>query len=162
MKPQARWLVPFDGSYASEWALRHALRDAPLAGATLHLLHVCRPIVDDPARLHGAHGIVQAHRDAGARVLAPAVAACEEAGVAHEAEVAFGPVVDTILGVARERGCAQIVIGTRGRSALRNLLSGSVANGVVRWSTVPVTRVRQPTRVSLHLPRRVQPPFIAA
>ena len=162
MKPQTRWLVPIDGSYASEWALRHALRDAPVAGATLHLLHVCRPIVDDPGLLQGAHGIAQAHRDAGARVLAPAVAACDEAGVGYQMEVAFGPVVDTILRVARERGCAQIVVGTRGRGALRNLLSGSVANSVVRWSTVPVMRVRQPTRVSLHLPRRVQPPFIAA
>jgi hypothetical protein len=33
---------------------------------------------------------------------------------------------------------------------------------VVRFATVPVVRVRQPTEVSLHLPHRMHHPYIAA
>jgi len=48
----------------------------------------------------------------------------------------------TIVAAARELSCQLIVMGTHGRSGLAHLLLGSVAEYVVRNSTVPVLTVR--------------------
>jgi nucleotide-binding universal stress UspA family protein len=44
--------------------------------------------------------------------------------------------------MARERGCDLIVIGTRGMSAIGNLLMGSVATKVLQLVDAPVLLVR--------------------
>lgn len=49
-----------------------------------------------------------------------------------------GDVVETILRVAQEKGADLIVIGTHGRKGLDRILFGSVAEGVVKNSPVPV------------------------
>lgn len=48
----------------------------------------------------------------------------------------------TIVEAARELNCQLIVMGTHGRSGLAHLLLGSVAEYVVRTSSVPVLTVR--------------------
>ena len=48
----------------------------------------------------------------------------------------------TIVDVAPELNCQMIVMGTHGRSGLKHLLLGSVAEYVVRNSKVPVLTVR--------------------
>lgn len=50
-----------------------------------------------------------------------------------------------ILRVAAEAGADLIVIGTHGRTGLRHLLMGSVAEQVVRKATPPVLSVRTPS-----------------
>ncbi|OIQ86273.1 TRAP-T-associated universal stress protein TeaD [mine drainage metagenome] len=47
-------------------------------------------------------------------------------------------VADAIVADAREWGADLIVIGSHGRSGVRHLLLGSVAEGVARASTIPV------------------------
>jgi len=49
-----------------------------------------------------------------------------------------GDVVETILRVAQEKGADLIVIGTHGRKGLDRILFGSVAEGVVKNSPIPV------------------------
>jgi nucleotide-binding universal stress UspA family protein len=49
-----------------------------------------------------------------------------------------GDVVETILRVAQEKGADLIVIGTHGRKGLDRILFGSVAEGVVKNSSIPV------------------------
>ncbi len=49
-----------------------------------------------------------------------------------------GDVVETILRVAQEKGADMIVIGTHGRKGLDRILFGSVAEGVVKNSPIPV------------------------
>jgi nucleotide-binding universal stress UspA family protein len=49
-----------------------------------------------------------------------------------------GDVVETILRVAQEKGADLIVIGTHGRKGLDKILFGSVAEGVVKNSPIPV------------------------
>lgn len=48
----------------------------------------------------------------------------------------------TIVDAAHELNCQMIVMGTHGRSGLAHLLLGSVAEYVVRHSSVPVLTVR--------------------
>jgi nucleotide-binding universal stress UspA family protein len=49
-----------------------------------------------------------------------------------------------IMQAARELGSDLIVMGTHGRTGLAHLVIGSVAEKVVRKSTVPVLTVRGP------------------
>jgi nucleotide-binding universal stress UspA family protein len=56
--------------------------------------------------------------------------------VADEVDVA-----DTIVGLARERGVAAIVVGSRGLKGLRARLEGSTSNAVLRHAPCPVVVV---------------------
>ncbi len=49
-----------------------------------------------------------------------------------------------VLAVARERACDLIVMGTHGRTGLRRLLMGSVAEQVLRGAPCPVLTVTSP------------------
>lgn len=61
---------------------------------------------------------------------------------AVEAVTRPGDARDKILEVAKERGCDLIVLGTHGHRGVMRWLLGSVAEGVVRRSPVPVLTVR--------------------
>jgi nucleotide-binding universal stress UspA family protein len=52
-----------------------------------------------------------------------------------------GDVVETILRVAQDKGADLIVIGTHGRKGLDRILFGSVAEGVVKNSPIPVVTI---------------------
>jgi len=65
------------------------------------------------------------------------------AGVAHvEKSVVFGDPAEKIVAQGRAAHAGLIAIGTHGRRGLRRLALGSVAETVVRKSTVPVVVVR--------------------
>ena len=81
-------------------------------------------------------------RDEGNKALAPAIAAAGQAGVAHGEHIGIGPAGPTIAAFAKQLGCFQIVMGTRGRGGALATLLGSVATSVVRESSVPVTLVK--------------------
>jgi nucleotide-binding universal stress UspA family protein len=53
-----------------------------------------------------------------------------------------GPAGEVICWLAQERSCDLIVMGTHGRTGLRHLLLGGVAEYVVRHARCPVTTVR--------------------
>jgi nucleotide-binding universal stress UspA family protein len=59
-----------------------------------------------------------------------------------ERMVVQGDPVDQILAAARESQCDLIVMGTHGRTGLRRLLMGSVAEQVTRNAACPVLTVK--------------------
>jgi nucleotide-binding universal stress UspA family protein len=59
-----------------------------------------------------------------------------------------GEVVETIIEVAKEKGVDFIVMGTHGRKGLDKILFGSVAEGVVKNSPIPVITIN-PYRAGL-------------
>jgi nucleotide-binding universal stress UspA family protein len=92
----------------------------------------------------------------GAAVAAPSVAPDRAAALAHtrefvgllknvgvkaEAKVVSGEVVDEILAEAESLRPQRIVVGSHGHSALYELVVGSVAEGLLRRSPVPVVIV---------------------
>jgi nucleotide-binding universal stress UspA family protein len=159
-----RLLLPFDGSRAALNAVHYVADSVKDGVAEVQLLNVQRPVLDDPALMHAAHGIIEAHRSAGERVLRAAREILDAEGVAHSAQVAFGPAAETIARVAAENRCSLIVMGTRGRHPMVNLVTGSVPSRVVQHARVPVMLIRRETQARLHLPSRRQhaSPFIAA
>jgi nucleotide-binding universal stress UspA family protein len=60
------------------------------------------------------------------------------ASVRYEILVISGDPAERVLNAARDLGADLIVIGTHGRTGLKHLILGSVAERVVRESPVPV------------------------
>ncbi len=52
-----------------------------------------------------------------------------------------GQIAETIAGRAKKAGCAMIYMGTRGMTAIENMLLGFIAAIVLHPSTVPVVLV---------------------
>jgi nucleotide-binding universal stress UspA family protein len=139
-----RILVPIDGSKTALRALRHAAALARVSRAQVRLLNVQPPMP--------LYGMVRAYlherqyREAcaglAARALAPAQHALRRAGVAHQADVAYGEPGATIAATAHRLKCASIVMGTRGLGSVEGLLLGSVATKVIHLAKVPVTLIK--------------------
>jgi universal stress protein A len=68
------------------------------------------------------------------------------AAVRYETLVVSGDPAEQVLNTARRVGADLIVMGTHGRGMLRHLVLGSVAERVVRESTIPVLTAHTTTR----------------
>jgi nucleotide-binding universal stress UspA family protein len=79
----------------------------------------------------------------GARILSKARAVARKEGMQVTQALIRGNTTDAIERHALEVGADLIVMGTHGRGGLGRMLLGSVAEGVVRRSAVPVLLVRE-------------------
>jgi nucleotide-binding universal stress UspA family protein len=68
----------------------------------------------------------------------------EKISVEHRVIVAQRSGADHILEIVESLGCDLIVMGTHGRTGLKHLLFGSVAEEVVRKAHCPVMVVKAP------------------
>jgi nucleotide-binding universal stress UspA family protein len=119
-----RLLVPVDGSDSSQRALAWAIDLAKrLRGAEIHLVSVGEP-------------------EKSAAILGRAETELRAAQLSYTKESLRGPVAAVIAEHAGRLGCDAIVMGTRGMSAIENLVLGSVANEVVHLTRLPVTLVK--------------------
>ena len=137
-------LLPVDGSEAALDAVRHALhlqREGLRASFVLATVQeptyafelMLAPDADVLERVTGA---------AGARALKSAEALFEAAGSAFEREIGSGDPAPTLLEIAQRCGCEAIIMGARGRGALRSALLGSVSQAVLQASPLPITIVK--------------------
>jgi nucleotide-binding universal stress UspA family protein len=72
------------------------------------------------------------------------LAELREQGIQADGEVRTGFAPDTIIEIGRPEQYDVLVLGTHGRTGLRRLWMGSVAERVVRASQIPVLTVRPP------------------
>lgn len=86
----------------------------------------------------------KAAEEAADRVLAEAQEYADEYGVTLTTATEYDSPAHGISAYAAENGIDRIVMGTHGRSGISRLLLGSVAEMVMRRSSVPVTTVREP------------------
>lgn len=133
----AHVLVPIDGSAQAESALRKAFEIFPDARITaLHIKQVTSLPKDDTES-----AVEQASRESD-EILASA----EETAASHEREIDTvareGHAAKTIVSYAEENEVDHIVMGSIGRSGVRRVLLGSVAETVVRRAPCAVTIVR--------------------
>ena len=66
----------------------------------------------------------------------------DEAGIQYAFRIELGPIAETIAQYAQNNQCEQIIMGTRGMSAISNLILGSVATKVIHLAHAPVTLVK--------------------
>ncbi|HMK44927.1 MAG TPA: universal stress protein [Dissulfurispiraceae bacterium] len=132
-------LVATDGSRFSKVAEAKAIDFAKAYGARLHIIMA----VDLPDELYGeAFDVVEKMIQEAKVYLERVRAAAEQKGVATEVAVREGHTSDTIIAYAQERNIETLVLGSHGRTGLRRLLMGSVAENVIRTSRWPVLVVK--------------------
>jgi nucleotide-binding universal stress UspA family protein len=138
-------LVPTDFSSASDEAMRAACDLAERIGHQIIVLHAFVPPIYpllDGAVIPTAQHVADLVNDADRQVKA----LCdrfERAGVAIEGKVVQGAAAEEILAFADREGCDLIVMGTHGRSGVRRLVLGSIAESVVRGANIPVLTIRE-------------------
>ncbi|HTI72844.1 MAG TPA: universal stress protein [Candidatus Limnocylindria bacterium] len=142
-----RILVPLDFSAASGKALDYAISMAREHRAAITLLHVIPP----PPYAPGYGGIEFGPVEEGMRIgaskdLAAYCADIQREGIVAEGLVRVGSPGLEIVEAARSLKVDLIVISTHGRSGLKHLLMGSVAEVVVRQAPCPVLVVREKER----------------
>lgn len=140
-----RLLVPLDFSPASQKALDYALALAGRCGsASLHLMHVVEP---RPECFGGEMGPVWLpDEDLAASCEHQLAALAQQSalpGVPISSAVHLGRPAAGIIAVAKESQADLVVIATHGRTGLKHLLLGSVAERVVREAPCPVLVVRE-------------------
>jgi nucleotide-binding universal stress UspA family protein len=144
-------LVAVDTSAASIGALECAIDRARAGGVTLQLVHVFeegrveRAATTLGLRTRGA--LRQAFTDA-EDALDDAADRVRAAGVSCVTELVRGVAVESILAAAERHAAGSIAIGTHGRGALEGFVLGSVADGVIRASRLPVYVVHRRTSKS--------------
>lgn len=138
-----RILVPVDGSNRSDEALEYAIETFPEASITaVHVLEAGR---GDIGTFSGMTGDVPDDRPALERseeILESARRLAADHGAELETERGRGRPDRLIVKRAEEDDYDVIVIGSHGRDGVARVLLGSVAEKVVRRSSVPVLVVR--------------------
>ena len=138
-------LLPVDGSDASLRAVDRFLtmRDWYREPLEIHLLNVQHVLHKDVSQFVSAGDIKGYYHDEGLKELAEARARLDRAGVSYQHHVVIGELAaETIAHFVREHGIGQVLMCTHGRSAVADLLLGSVARGMLQNTDVPVTLVR--------------------
>ncbi|WP_309639171.1 universal stress protein [Methylibium sp.] len=137
-------LVPVDGSEAALDAVRHAVHlHRNGLQASFVLVTVQEPtyvyemlLAPDAEALERVTGAV------GALALEGALAMFLAAAISVEREIGSGDPAQTLIEMVGRHGCDAIIIGARGRGALRSALLGSVSQAVLHAAVVPVTIVK--------------------
>jgi universal stress protein A len=136
-------LVPIDFSATTRLALDYALEVCARFSARLTLLHVQKPPIVPGTELGFNYAEYLAHLSHTASDRLKELAASLPASCQAKAEVLEGIPWDCIVQYALEHSVDLIVMPTHGRSGLKHILLGSVAERVVRHAHCPVLVVRE-------------------
>lgn len=142
-----RIVVPVDGSGPSQAAVALALRLATEEGASVifaHAIEVTKIIAMTTQSPMGPTYALEAARSAAKEILDEAQARARGSSIQVSAETVEGDCVNALLNLATQRGADLIVVGSHGRGGLSRALLGSVAEGMLRRSVVPVLVTHAP------------------
>ncbi len=138
-----RILCPVDFSETSERALQYAVALARQFGAGIHLVHVWQMPVyafPDGAVILGPDVVAEITNEM-QRSLDAMIARHKEPELVIEGHLMQGVPDREVARMANQLNAELIVMGTHGRTGISHMLLGSVAERVVRTSTVPVLTV---------------------
>jgi nucleotide-binding universal stress UspA family protein len=138
-------LVATDGSKNALRAVKYAakLTEDLKSPSTITLISVH----DDVALRHaerfvGKKAVTDYLRDLSEQDLADSRKALDKTGVRHDMVIRTGNIGAEIATAAQEGKFDLIVMGSKGRSALKDLLMGSVAQRVMEFAKTPVLMVK--------------------
>ncbi len=135
-------LLPTDGSEPAVAATEYAVMLARTFGATVKAIYVDTGMdaLEYPEEVMTEDVYEGVHPSIKGLVLARTL--CERNGVACEVEVIQGGVAKRIVATAEEWGADLIVVGDTGRTGLKRIALGSVAEAVVKGSPIAVLVVK--------------------
>ena len=136
-------LVPVDGSPRAEMALEYVFDQFPEASVTaMHVLNGQIDYAHEELRGTYVEAIIENLENRADDVLESAEERAADFDREIDTETAYGKPKQVIVDHAAEEGFDGIVLGSHGRSGVARVLLGSVAETVVRRSSLPVTVVR--------------------
>ena len=143
-------MVPLDGSELAECVLPH-VRTIALG---CNVVKVTLVRVVEPLHIRGGmevrippaekQRLEKRSMDKAREYLEQIVESLKETGVAAQAEVLQGDVVDKLMDYADKNEVDLIIVSTHGRSGVSCWVWGSVTDRILRAACVPVTMVRAP------------------
>ena len=139
-------LVATDGSKSALQAVKYAsklVRQLSSTSSSITLISVH----DDTGLRHakafvGSDTVADYLRELSEKELKPAQKVLDAAGIKHDMEVRIGHVAQEIVQCAKAGKFDLIVLGAKGRSAIVDLLIGSVAQRVLATAEMPVLLTR--------------------
>ncbi len=135
--------VPLDGSAFGRRALPTALALARRSNAVVHFVHVHELVVHSgSASMHETRLDDELRREMRADLSALAERLTRETSLPVEAEFLDGPIVPTLQRYLAGRSPGLVVMMTHGRGGLSRAWLGSVADGLLRGTPVPLLLVR--------------------
>jgi nucleotide-binding universal stress UspA family protein len=141
-----RILAAVDGSKCSIGAVRCLVRQADgyrgVPKVDLVNVHYPIPRIGRARAMVGKAEIARYYREESAAALAGAQKLLDAAGIPHVDHLLVGDPAESIVELAARRKSDLILLGTHGRTAVGDMLIGSVAAKVLRLSKVPVQLVR--------------------
>jgi universal stress protein A len=138
-------LVPIDFSRHADRALERAVELAKLEHGEIHLLHAYElpmavGMLDVPLAL--PREVVERIRDGARKALEERASRASAEGVKVQSHLMCDAAVGAILAAADKVGADLIVMGTHGRTGMKHVLLGSVAERTVRLARCPVLTVK--------------------
>ena len=138
-------LLAVDGSECSLNASRklvsdiHRFKEPP--GVEVLAVHLPVPQVPHLGLVIDREMLERYYREDCEQMLAPARRILDDAGIRYDVRSLVGPIGETIAAEADRLECDYVVMGTHGRTALGNMVIGSVASRVLHLTKVPVLLV---------------------
>ena len=139
-------LVATDGSKSALHAVRHAVKLVKLSNAKANSVTLIS-VHDDIGLRHakafvGADAVADYLRDLSDKELKPAMKVLTTAGIKHDMVIKTGNISQEIVDFAQKGKFDMIVLGSKGRGGLLDLLIGSVAQRVLTTAQMPVVLVK--------------------
>jgi nucleotide-binding universal stress UspA family protein len=139
-------LLAADGSASATRATQKLIETAGWFKEPLEIelvtVHLPLPQVGGFAGAVVSHDMVEKYySEEGGKALAPARKLLDAAGVRYVPHILVGEIAQSLVAHAEKTGCKMLYMGTRGMSAMSNLVVGSVATKVLHLSPVPVVLI---------------------
>jgi nucleotide-binding universal stress UspA family protein len=139
-------LVATDGSKYALHAVRHAIKLVKSSSAKANSVTLIS-VHDDVGLRHakafvGADAVADYLRELSDKELKPAMKVLSTAGIKHDMVIKTGNVSQEIVDFAQKGKFDMIVLGSKGRGGLMDLLIGSVAQRVLTTAQIPVVLVK--------------------
>jgi len=136
-----KMVLAADGSRHTGKALAWLLKQEWVHGRSVEVL-VLNVQVPEASGLVAKRDLAAHYEAEASAVLDPIERQLKRHRIARRAVRALGDPAAEIVKLAKKEGAQMIVMGTRGRTALKSVFMGSVAQAVVSTSPVPVLLVK--------------------
>ncbi len=132
-------MVATDGSPCSLAAIERAVHFAKAYDSEIEVVSVA----EIPAELYGeAPGLIEEFERMAKGYADAAVQICRDKGITATSHVIEGVAYKAIPDLAKKLGSQVIIVGSHGRTGMRRLLMGSVAEKVIGFASCPVLVAR--------------------
>ena len=138
-------LLPVDGSESAARATQKLIatigwyKEPPVID--LLAVHLALPHYPNMSKVVSEQTLERYYRDEMEEMLAPSKKALDAAGIKYNAHTLIGPIAESIVGQAKQSGSDMIYMGTRGMTALSNMVLGSVTTRVLHLAHIPVVLI---------------------